>query len=214
VCPFCGCAVAATTLAVDEPAWLEHLGTHGEEGVLVARRFRAAATAVNVGAGAGAEPAPATQAAARAAVAAAAARVDAAPVNEAPDAFCKGVLPLCSRFDWRALLLHVLLERGLLLPTSVLCQEIVVLGLFFFGLVNQRSPQKFGQYPQLQAFQTQLHRASPTAYKLYCGGIKDGALGQLHIRGKPVPVTTAVLQAYHHYGLSSKSMHRIAKQDH
>jgi hypothetical protein len=39
VCPFCGCAVAATTLAVDEPAaWLEHLGTHGEEGVLVARR--------------------------------------------------------------------------------------------------------------------------------------------------------------------------------
>lgn len=111
--------------------------------------------------------------------------------------------------DWRALMLDNMLSSGLLSPSSVLTQEIVVIGLFYFGLVNQRSPQKFGQYPQLQKFQKRLHDLSSSGYDLYCGaGIKEGELGSSHTRGRPVPATKDVVRRYHHYGLSHKSLQR------
>ena len=111
--------------------------------------------------------------------------------------------------DWRGLLFDNLLTNKSLSPCSVLTQEIVVLGLFYFGLVNQRSPQKFGQYPQLQIFQKGLHEYSSTGYDLYCGaGIKEGELGSSHTRGRPVQATKDVISRYHHYGLSHKSLQR------
>ena len=110
---------------------------------------------------------------------------------------------------WRSLMFENLLSNEILTPCSVLTQEIVVIGLFYFGLVNQRSPQKFGQYPQLRAFQKGLHDFSNAGYDIYCGvGIKEAALGSSHTRGRPVHATKEVIRRYHHYGLSHKSLQR------
>ncbi|GBG33047.1 Hypothetical Protein FCC1311_092712 [Hondaea fermentalgiana] len=118
---------------------------------------------------------------------------------------------LALRMDWSALMFEALMRAGVLSGKSVLTQEIVALGLFFFGLVNQRSPQKFGQYPQLHSFQVALHRAGPQGYDEYCGlGIRDQHLGSSHIRGRPVAVTSSILRAYRHLGLSAKSLKRFA----
>lgn len=124
--------------------------------------------------------------------------------------FGSGIIPLRYEcIDWKGLVFDNLLTNHILSPCSVLTQEIVVIGLFYFGLVNQRSPQKFGQYPQLQTFQKGLHEFSSTGYDLYCGaGIKEGELGSSHTRGRPVQATKDVISRYHHYGLSHKSLQR------
>ena len=115
--------------------------------------------------------------------------------------------PSC--IDWRSIMLDHLLRTKVLSTTSVLTQELVIMGLFYFGLVNQRSPQKLGQYLQLQKFQVGLHERSGPGYDIYIGaGIKEGDLSAAYTRGRPVKATKAILQSYHHYGLSRKSIQR------
>lgn len=111
--------------------------------------------------------------------------------------------------DWRSVMLDHLLQTVVLRSTSVMTQELVIMGLFYFGLVNQRSPQKLGQYLQLQAFQVGLHERSGPGYEIYIGaGIKEGDLSASYTRGRPVQATREVIQSYHHYGLSRKSIQR------
>mmetsp|Transcript_9492 Transcript_9492/g.17898 ORF Transcript_9492/g.17898 Transcript_9492/m.17898 type:complete len:817 (+) Transcript_9492:1065-3515(+) len=222
VCPVCGTCFRCSSLALDNDTWLEHLeggcrssiaaehqnlarqaATRYKE--LAANKVHRATPCVSLASfqEGDAQLCPPPMA-----------RVDIAPMNtKIPSTSLGGVgvIPLTNRLNWRALLLDILLVDEKLRSTSILTQEIVVMGLFYFGLVNQRSPQKFGQYPQLQSFQRDLHRHSHAAYDIYCGiGIKEGDIGSSHTRGKPVSVTQSVIHKYNHYGLSHKSLKRTA----
>eukprot|EP00510_Aplanochytrium_minuta_P004266 CAMPEP_0184012824 /NCGR_PEP_ID=MMETSP0954-20121128/4657_1 /TAXON_ID=627963 /ORGANISM="Aplanochytrium sp, Strain PBS07" /LENGTH=1056 /DNA_ID=CAMNT_0026292915 /DNA_START=183 /DNA_END=3354 /DNA_ORIENTATION=- len=211
MCPLCQEIVESESDCVHDDSWCKHLETkHGAVGSAIAARYRALERNENENdipeitshKEAIVLQRPLTE------------RSDLAPLKEDPstrnlDEPRAQLIPLITKIDWRALMFDDLLIQTALTPESVLTQEIVVMGLFYFGLVNQRSPQKFGQYPQLQAFQKLVHETSSSAYDVYCGvGIKEGELGSSHTRGRPVHATKHVIRRYNHYGLSHKSLQR------
>jgi len=218
-CPFCEQVFLATTFALDHAIFLDHL-----RGCKVNPQASAAFAARLVAFGTSAEDVEIppldtslwdrSQFFPKTPVHLNDIRKDAMPtpvVDEKMEPDVRVDTNLAMRMDWSALMFNALIRAGILTCKSVLSQEIVALGLFFFGLVNQRSPQKFGQYPQLHSFQVALHRAGPQGYDEYCGlGIRDQHLGSSHIRGRPVAVTSSILRAYRHLGLSAKSLKRFA----
>mmetsp|Transcript_20558 Transcript_20558/g.26229 ORF Transcript_20558/g.26229 Transcript_20558/m.26229 type:complete len:1055 (+) Transcript_20558:58-3222(+) len=206
-CPLCKEMVYSESDSLHDDSWCRHLETnHGDYGQAIAVRYRALERNLEEAeipkivnsVGSLKLQVPFTESE----------RIDMAPLREEPTNENK-LIPMMNKIDWRALMFDDMLTNNVLTSESVLTQEIVVMGLFYFGLVNQRSPQKFGQYPQLQGFQKLVHETSSSAYDVYCGvGIKEGELGSSHTRGRPVHATTAVIRKYHHYGLSHKSLQR------